>query len=185
MIYKISFTKYTIIIPTIIKIIACVGSDSHIFISPRLICALKKRNNYKYDNTNYNYLSISNLYKRNTLFSNTNNKNSKISLNKLSQKQVKSNSQRKACDFVCVWSKIKSLNTFDFENIKNIAKNNFSLYIIYIGKNHINKIKYLTLDFLCGFFNNNNNKLSHKYNIVPYLYLTCTLLFVVEVMKNE
>ena len=86
---------------------------------------------------------------------------------------------------MCVWSKIKSLNTFDFENIKNIAKNNFSLYIIYIGKNHINKIKYLTLDFLCGFFNNNNNKLSHKYNIVPYLYLTCTLLFVVEVMKNE
>jgi len=42
MIYKISFTKYTIIIPTIIKIIACVGSDSHIFISPRLICAFKK-----------------------------------------------------------------------------------------------------------------------------------------------
>jgi len=166
MIYKISFTKYTIIIPTIIKIIACVGSDSHIFISPRLICALKKRNNYKYDNTNYNYLSISNLYKRNTLFSNTNNKNSKISLNKLSQKQVKSNSQRKACDFVCVWSKIKSLNTFDFENIKNIAKNNFSLYIIYIGKNHINKKNSAYFVCFCGFLFYYYNYLSHKYNII-------------------
>jgi len=118
--------KYTYITPIKTIIPRCIGSDNqlsnHIFLSPHKICAFKKRNNYKFDNINYNYISISNSHIRNTLFFNTkiNNKNNTLN-----------NSV-----FLCVCKKNKDVNhtffTLFINKVKNLSKNTlFSIKIMY------------------------------------------------------